>query len=110
MTESSIGRNEPSAFATYPIESAGHDRSEFDRRLLAKVFPSDKAEEAYMLGIIAIHGNEPQIMTAVIGAEINQILAENKLPGASIVLPSIYGDRTRQILLEDFPTLADTIY
>jgi hypothetical protein len=26
------------------------------------------------------------------------------------VLPSIYGERTRQILLEDFPALADTIY
>ena len=111
MTESSIGQNELGVRrAVSTIESAGHDRSEFDRRLLAKVFPSDKAEEAYMLGIIAIHGNEPQIMTAAIGAEINQILAENKLPGASIVLPSIYGDRTRQILLEDFPTLADTIY
>lgn len=91
-------------------ESTPRSKSEFDPRLLAEVFPPDKAEGAYMLGIIAIHGNEPQIMTAAIGAEINQILAENNLPTASIVLPSICGDRTRQILLEDFPTLADTIY
>lgn len=109
MSEAFIGRNEYISNYTQRAES-GHNTSEFDPRLLAEVFPPDKAEAAYILGIIAIHGNEPQIMTAAIGAEINQILAENDLPGASIVLPSIYGERTRQILLEDFPTLADTIY
>lgn len=110
MSEASIGRNEYASGRIQTAESSPNNKSAFDRQLLAEVFPPDKAEGAYILGIIAIHGNEPQIMTAAIGAEINQILAENNLPGASIVLPSIYGDRTRQILLEDFPTLADTIY
>lgn len=96
-----------------PLQRGSHTESpnhKYDTGLLQEVFPPEASEGSYMLGVIAIHGNEPQIMTAAIGAEINQILSENSLPGAAIVLPSIYGDRTKQILLEDFPLLADTIY
>ncbi len=77
---------------------------------LKKVFPPEKASDAFILGIIAIHGNEPQIMTAAIGADVNAILGENELPGAAIVLPSIYGERTRDILREDFPDQEGNIY
>lgn len=91
-------------------ELPSNNKNQYDPRLLKEIFPPDKAEGAYMLGIIAIHGNEPQIMTAAVAAEINQILAEYNLPGASIVLPSIYGDRTRTILQEDFPALSKNIF
>lgn len=81
----------------------------FDQASLKEIFPPDR-EGLYNIGIIAIHGNEPYLIAASISVKINDILVANKLKRVPLVLPGIYGDRMKRILLEEFPDHADEIY
>jgi hypothetical protein len=92
-----------------PDDRPSKNKDQFDPRLLEQLFPPEEAGESFILGITAIHGNEPSIMTATIAAEINDILKEHGMPQAAIVLPTVYA-KTRDILLEDFPAIAGDIY
>ncbi len=95
-------------FSINPKEGDGEPH--LSRTFLSEVFPQDYSINNYMLGITAVHGNEPLIMCAAIGDEINSKLSRLGLRQARIVLPSMYGARTGQILREEFPDSADNIF
>lgn len=84
--------------------------TEIDRASLEKIFPQEDKNKVFNLGIIAIHGNEPPIMTAAVAMEINRVLNANGLDSVPIVLPSVYGEKTKRIMLEEFPDNANNIY
>lgn len=77
---------------------------------LRQIFPQENADSLYNIGITAVHGNEPYLISASISTRINDILAANGLRRTSIVLPSLYGERMRKIMLEEFPEHPDEIY
>lgn len=85
------------------------NKEQFDPRLLQALFPQDEADESYMIGIPAVHGNEPPIMITAAAAEINDILSEHSMLPAAIVLPTMYA-HTAGILREEFPGIAGRIY
>ena len=93
------------------MERAGIVESpRFNKSDLEKVFPQESAEGSYMLCVIAIHGNEPQIMTSAIATEINEILENTGLKVADIVVPDVYGENTKRILREEFPQALGRIF
>lgn len=80
-----------------------------EKLALEKIFPKNN-DGLFNIGIIAIHGNEPYIIAASIAMKINEILKANGLMPVRIVLPSLYGNRTKQILSEEFPNQEDMIF
>lgn len=86
------------------------DSSRFNKSDLAKIFAQDGAENAWNLGIIAIHGNEPQRLVVAISLEINNILKDHGLVPPVVILPSIYGERSKGILREEFPNDTGNIF
>jgi len=86
------------------------NKLEYDPRLLAEIFPPEKAHEMFNIGITAVHGNEPYIMTAGVALELNEILREHNLKPVPLMLPNIYEGTTKRILLEEFGGHADEIY
>lgn len=99
-----------SANIASPEQMPGKNKNQYDVRLLREIFPTEQADGSYMIGVIAIHGNEPQIMTTAIAAEINGILKEHGLKESAIVIPNVYGEATKRILREEFPSLTHQIF
>src|SRR3989344_4836002 len=85
-------------------------RELFKREQLEKIFPQDSADASWNIGIIAIHGNEPQRLVAAVSLEINEILKDHHLRGPVLVLPDIYGESSKRILSEEFPNNLDEIF
>lgn len=84
--------------------------SQAEKEKLGQIFSKDAGDKLYNIGIIAIHGNEPPILAAAISIRMNKMLKANGLPEIPIVLPTIYGETTKRILLEEFPDDADNIF
>lgn len=84
--------------------------SEFNKSDLAKIFAQDGAENSWNLGIIAIHGNEPQRLVVAISLEINNILKDHGLVPPVVILPSIYGEDSKEKLREEFPNDTGNIF
>lgn len=55
------------------------------------------------------HGNEPYILGTAIAKGVSEKLARSGLGKAKIVVPLMYGDRQKRILLEENPDAADLI-
>ncbi len=86
------------------------DSSRFNKNDLAKIFVQDGAENSWNLGIIAIHGNEPQRLVVATSLEISNILRDHGLTPPVVILPSIYGEESKRILREEFPNDTGNIF
>lgn len=95
----------PETPPTGPIEY-----KRFSTHQLEKVFPQDSGDSAWNVGIIAIHGNEPQRLVAALSVEIGEILRSQNLHPPVLVLPEIYGENSNRILREEFPNNLDEIF
>lgn len=84
--------------------------SEKDLSILKKIFPPERRDSIYNIGITAIHGNEPHLIAASIAMRINDIFSANGMGRLPIVLPSLYGERTQRIMLEEFPQDREEIF
>lgn len=56
------------------------------------------------------HGNEPYILTTAIGREVSKKFALAGMEQPILVVPLLYGDRQRQILLEENPNDSSLLY
>jgi hypothetical protein len=82
-----------------------------------QVKPTIEVIKDYTIGIDSpvilvnpAHGNEPYILGTAFAQGVSNKLAEAGLPRARIVVPLLYGDRQRNILLEENPENAELIY
>lgn len=82
----------------------------FDKADLEKIFPQNNADGSFNFGIIAIHGNEPQRLLTAVSLEISKILKEHGLTPPVFVLPDIYGEDSKRILREEFPSNLSQIF
>lgn len=56
------------------------------------------------------HGNEPYILATAIGREVSKKFASIGMEQPILVMPLLYGDRQRRILLEENPNDASLLY
>lgn len=56
------------------------------------------------------HGNEPYILATAIGREVSKKFASTGMEQPILVMPLLYGDRQRRILLEENPNDASLLY
>lgn len=56
------------------------------------------------------HGNEPYILATAIGREVSKKFASAGMEQPLLVMPLLYGDRQRRIVLEENPNDASLIY
>lgn len=56
------------------------------------------------------HGNEPYILATAIGREVSKKFASAGMEQPILVMPLLYGDRQRRILLEENPNDASLLY
>lgn len=80
------------------IEQAIPQRSEIE---VIRDYTVVQNENTPVILVNPAHGNEPYILGTAIAREVSKRLSEQGLGQAKIVVPLMYGDRQRQILMEE---------
>lgn len=76
----------------------------------AKENPIAHPEDRPILVLNPGHGNEPYILATAIGREVSNKFASAGLEQPILVMPLLYGDRQRNILLEENPNDTSLLY
>ena len=77
---------------------------------ILKDYTQAQREDAPVILVNPAHGNEPYILGTAIAKGVSDRLAQQGLGRAKIVVPLLYGDRQKRILMEENPDATGLIH
>ena len=95
---------------TQPSEISHEPLAERAEIEILRDYTQVQREDSPVILVNPAHGNEPYILGTAIAKGVSDRLAQQGLGRAKIVVPLLYGDRQKRILMEENPDAAGLIH